>query len=72
MKTKRELTEKSYYLPSGDYNVEKAKGFFFNPQNEGNCEECPHCNDGFDINSDRKPCGQQICHVACCTRNIPL
>lgn len=38
--------------------------FMTDPENIGNCDECPE-NQDFDAWQNRKPCGQQNCWVAC-------
>ena len=41
--------------------IKKYKDFMYNPNNEGNCSECPE-NEGYE---GKLPCGQQNCWVTC-------
>lgn len=41
------------------FTKEEYMAFMYSPENEYNCDHCPH-NDGF---SGRLPCGQQNCWV---------
>lgn len=49
--------------------INKINEFLYNPENIGNCSECP-MNEDFDSWEGKKPCGQQNCWVLIhCNRN---
>ena len=47
-------------------DVKKIRSFVFNPDNVGNCSECPY-NSG-DFPQAERPCGQQNCWIAIATK----
>lgn len=65
---KKEVFCAGYGMVSEDFakEVKRIRSFVFNPDNVGNCSECPY-NSGNSLQADR-PCGQQNCWVEIATR----